>query len=133
MSGFWNQHRKRKGALLLEVLLSVVILSAGLTVMIQAMTSGLRSQVYSTDYTTAVILLENEMFELLIKGAAAPDSFREGTFPAPHEKYRYRIDARDSTVPGREAMSEIAGRVSWASGKRNNEVTLETLLWTETP
>lgn len=133
MSGFWNRRRKKKGALLLEVLLSVVILSAGLTVMIQAMTSSLRSQVYSTDYTAAVILLENEMFDLLIKGSAASDFSREGTCPPPYEKYRYQIDARPSTATGRETMSEAAAQVSWTSGRRNNNVTLETLLFTEMP
>ena len=66
-------HKSKRGSLLLEVLLSIVILSTSVTVIIQAMTSSLRAMAYSVQYAKIANVLENEMIDLIfmnLKGEA---------------------------------------------------------------
>ena len=116
-----------KGSLLLEALLSVVILSVSLTLIIQSMTSSLRASVYGGDYTLAVVLLENKMFELLTEGL--PQSHQTETLELPFSANVYHFSAETRLMAGQDQESKIKEAdvdLAWNSGQRKNKVSLIT-------
>ncbi len=120
-----------KGSLLLEALLAVVILSVSLTLIIQSMTSSLRASVYGADYTLAIILLENKMFELLNKGLPSSSERETIEVPFSSNSYHFSADARPLSSPGSK-IKEVDAALTWNSGKRKNNISLTTYLFDRT-
>ena len=140
----------KKGSLLLEALLSVVILSVSLTVIIQSLTTSLRAVTYSSDYTTALFLIDNKMFDLIRKGFIEKDLNEEGQFPQPFDKFQYTVKAEGGqvhkTMMGKktkknvtittgeiaEGETNIINKVNltiqWGSDKRKNSISVDTYL-----
>lgn len=119
----------KSGSLLIEVLLSVVILSTALTLMIQAMTSSLRALQYGAGYTTALILLENQMCELLRKGASESGLREIKNLTESVPVYRYSLQTRSLSAAGEDKINQVDMTVSWRSGKKDNQVGLTTFLF----
>ena len=120
----------KKGSLLIEALLAITILSIGLTMIIQSYLSGFRAALYTQDYSTAAILLENKMVNLMQVGFIGESVDEEGVFPEPYGKFRYRLETRNAkNEVGTGSLNEVLLRVSWASGKRNNAMSLATYLF----
>jgi Tfp pilus assembly protein PilV len=126
--------RDIRGSLLIEVLLSVVILSVGLTLMIRSMTASLRAVQYAAGYTQGLMVSQDRMTEFLRKGSLESGSGGEG-FSAEDSAYHYSWTARPwqdagSTVgpSAQNPLSEVDLNVSWRSGKRENNIALTTLL-----
>ena len=135
--GAWDlgDHMKMRfdktGSLLLEVLLSVVILSTALTLMIQSLTASLRAIQYGAGYTTALILLDNQMCELLRK-KAVKSGLREtkdltGSAGSP-DVYHYSLRAEPWDAAADKEISQVAATVAWRSGKKDNQIELTTFL-----
>ncbi len=127
---------KSRGSFLLEALLSVVILSVSITLVLQSITASARSVTYTADYTEALFLAENKMFELMEQGFIEDGFKEEDAFPEPFEKYKYSITAASAdNSPGlssEEAENKINLvnlAVSWNSGKRNNTIQFYTYLF----
>ena len=123
--------RSQKGSLLLEAMLATVIMAVSLTVIIQSLSSSYRASVYSVEYTTACMLLENSMFSVIKDGYIKAADEQEGEFPSPFDKFRYRIvagEAADRLTP--PLFTEVAARVSWTSGLKKNSVAVTTYYFT---
>jgi type II secretory pathway component PulJ len=116
---------EKRGSILLEVLLSVVILSVGLTAMIQSMTSALRAGRYSTDYMIALTAMEDNMFDLLEEGFVGTGSSQRQAGD-PYGDYRYFLEAEplDDTSPG--GIQEVSAGILWKRGKRQNRIVFKT-------
>lgn len=128
--------RGRRGSLLVEVLLSVVILSTALTLMIQSMTASLRAIQYGAGYTTALILLDNQMCELLSKGAiqAGLRETKELTGAGDSlTTYRYSLQTASLDDAADKGINQVDATVTWRSGKRDNTLGLTTLLFAALP
>ena len=137
----WNKLKEknnRKGSILLEALLSVVILSVSITLIIQSMTSSYRATVYNADYTTAFLLIENKLFEVIQKGYLEAGLREEKNFLSPYEKYKYLLSvnpyqssfANTGEDPAdQNHLNRIDLKLSWSSGKRKNNILLKTLLF----
>lgn len=128
--------RGRRGSLLVEVLLSVVILSTALTLMIQSMTASLRAIQYGAGYTMALILLDNQMCELLSKGAiqAGLRETKELTGAGdPLATYRYSLQTASLDDAADKGINQVDATVAWRSGKRDNALGLTTLLFAALP
>ena len=82
----------------METLLSIIIAAVSLTVIIQSLTSSLRALSYIKDFTTAVILVDNKMFDLINKSFIQKDLNEEGSFPFPYDKFRYKVQAQDGNL-----------------------------------
>ena len=126
-----NRGRKsssRRGVLLLEALLTIVILAGTLSVLIESMLSGLRTTLVSADYMKAVWLAENKMFELLAKKAVASDYREQGTFPDFSEKYQYAVSTRPREIAPQVLSSEVTLKVFWTVGSLAREVSDVTCL-----
>lgn len=125
MSGFLKVD---KGSVLVEVLLAVMILGVGLTWVIQSMAASLRVSRQSPDYTTALILLENEMTGLMREKTIASDFALQKHFPAPDDRYTCSLTARPASVDEAGRINEVTAQIFWKSGRRNNKITLKTFL-----
>ena len=124
--------RNSRGSLLLEALLTVVILSTSLTLIIQALTLSQRAVVYSSDYTIALTLIENKMFDLMQKGVIAANLNLEEAFPHPYEKFHYALTTQLLAEGDQKTLNEIDLIVSWSSGKKNNQMKIKSYLFNET-
>ncbi len=122
--------KNKRGSLLIESLLSTVILSVSLTLIIQSLTSSLRSVVYSAEYTNAVMLLENKMFEIVKQGFIQKDLRQEEQLPEPNERYKISLEtgnAASGNIPS--SMNEVKLSIAWNSGRRTNNISLVTYLF----
>ncbi len=121
---------QKKGAVIIEVLLAITIMSVGLTFIIQSFVSSLRANIYTSGYSTAIILLENKMYEYRQSNVIKEDIKEEGIFEKPYDKFRYRIESKKITEEGsRKDLNEMTLRVSWSSGKRENNVSVTTYIF----
>lgn len=123
----------KSGSLLIEVLLSVVILSTALTLVIQSMTASLRSIQYGAGYTTALILLDNQMCEWLRK-----ETIRSGTreikdLAESGTMYRYTAQAEPLDPAVDQGIERVEAAIEWRSGKKDNQIFVTTFLFTAFP
>ncbi|HBR14541.1 MAG TPA: hypothetical protein DD723_03225 [Candidatus Omnitrophica bacterium] len=121
---------RNKGSLLLEGLLSVAILSFAVTLIIQAMTSSLRAILYSADYTTALVLGEDKMFDLLKDGFIESGLRQEGKFSSPYNRFQYALKADPHQEDGENGFNDVTLDVFWGKEKRKNHVVVRTYFLT---
>lgn len=122
--------RNGRGSVLIEVLLSVVILSTSLTFIIRAMASSAMALEYGAGYTLGLINLENQMSDILRRGFIASGVHEEKELTKTKPSYHYSL----TTAPwqpikeGASPISQVDIKIVWRSGKRENQVTVQTLL-----
>ncbi|OGX29559.1 MAG: hypothetical protein A2705_01355 [Omnitrophica WOR_2 bacterium RIFCSPHIGHO2_01_FULL_52_10] len=124
--------RDQRGSLLIEVLVSVVILSTALTLIIQSMAASLRAIQYGAGYTTALILLDNQMCDLLRKGTAKSGLRETKNLAGPagsRTGYSYSMRAEPSDIVADNKIVEVDASVAWRSGKKDSTVDLTTFLF----
>lgn len=126
---FLKKQTKNKGSLLIEVLLSVVILATALTLMIQSMTAGVRVLQTGSGYTTALVLLDNLMAEILRRDTIAAGIKESGDLTDSAPVYRYSLQTKPSDMVAEDKISQAQVSISWHSGKRENTVNLTTFLF----
>ncbi len=99
--------------------------------MIQSMTASLRAIQYGTGYTTALMLLDNQMCELLRKGTVK-SGLREtkdltGTGSSAVYRYAMRTETWDAAAD--KKIDQVDAMVAWRSGKKDNTIGFTTLLF----
>ena len=112
------------GFLLLETILAVLILSVGLSVVIRSFGSSLNFLRASDDYTQAMLLLEEKMWDLEAKGSITPGTSR-GTFLEDDVKFQWQINA---SVPNGLDLCETEVTVSWKHRGGERNISLVTYL-----
>jgi len=117
-----------KGSILLETLLTIVILSSGLTLIIQAMASSLRGMAYVADSATAIMLLENKLFDYLHKEALAGPLSDEGQFGEPYASFRYSVSTQGISSTTDTRLVPLKAEVSWGEGQKIKKLALMTYL-----
>ncbi len=123
---------QNSGSVLLEALLTIVILSVGLTFIIQALSSSLRTMSLITNYSTALLLAENKMFTVMQKGFITGPLQEIESFSEPHTQYRYELDVRKGSSSPTEKKNEINLQVVWGSGLKEKNLLLTTYFF-DTP
>jgi len=118
--------KSKKGSLLLEVLLSIMILSTSVTIIIQAMTSSLRAMVYSAQYAKVANVLENEMVDLIFMNLRGEALARvKGNMPT-EEQYKILTQSEVLNDSFHEHIQDVRLTVSWSSKRRNNQININT-------
>ena len=135
MSGYMIlKKNKKRGSVLIEALLSVVILSVSVTLIIQSMISSLKASKYCADYTIASILLEEKMFELRKTGIVQSMGLSEDAVVVNNKKYEYDYEIT-SLLSGdetdQENLNKIDLKVSWLSGSKRNNLKASTYIFIE--
>jgi len=124
----WGRFKCSKGALLIEALLAVSIVSVSLTMIIQSFLTSMRATAYSRDYTTAVMLIENEMFEIKRLGYADALTKTGGGYQEPFEQFQYAINSEPLGSQEEETLIEIQVAVTWPSGNKEKILSSSTLM-----
>ena len=116
----------RKGSVLLEALLSVVILSVGITVIVQSMTASLRASMVSSDYSKAMYLLDNKMTEYVQALSTGHIFSEENKFSEPFDKFSYSLKA--DPLDDKPNLNKIHLEVDWKNQNIEKTIALETYL-----
>ena len=121
--------KRPKGSLLIEALLAVVILSTSITIIIQSMTASLRASDASKSYSLALILLENNMYDLIQQGFIDSNLRKQGNFPEPYEQYKYELETTPYDGVEGNHLNTVNLKVSWVSGRKNNAIIVQSYLF----
>lgn len=114
----------QKGFLLLETILSVLILTVGLSVVIRSFGSSLDALRVSNDYTQALLLLEEKMGELEAQGSI-PTGTVGGIFPSEDDQFQWEVRA---SAPNPLDLFEVEVTVSWKQRGRPRDISVVTYL-----
>lgn len=125
--------KKNKGLLLFEVMLTLVILSIGLTLILHSFSTSLNASKIAHNYTLAALLIEDKMWDLENKGAVSSNLNEEGQFPEPNQKFNWRVETKDKPVQGQSGkLNEVKLTVWWKEGRRKGSVFATTYLKNKT-
>jgi hypothetical protein len=84
--------QRQGGFLLLETLLAVIILAVGLTLVVRSFGSSIHALGTSGDYTRAIVLLEERLWDLEAKGSIAP-GVTTGKFSEEDRNFSWEVEA----------------------------------------
>lgn len=138
----WKVDKNKKGFLLFEVMVTVAILSLGLTLILRSFTTSLSAARTSQNYMLACLLLEEKMWELEEEAESTKKITTEpsrGEFAASNEKdkwkerFSWEIVCEDlQDEEGEEtSLDKATVNVAWKEGGRKREVHLTTYLVNE--
>jgi Tfp pilus assembly protein PilV len=82
-------HRKRAGVALLEVMVSVTIITVGMGTCLRVIVQCAKAQKRIEERTVARHLSEQKIAELRVSGSSSSPGESEGRFPAPFEAYSW--------------------------------------------
>jgi type II secretory pathway pseudopilin PulG len=114
----------RPGFLLVEILLVVLILAVGLAVVVRSFGSSLDALGTSANYTRALLLLEERLWELEAKGSIVPGTF-SGGFSEEDGNFRWAVKASELPQIG---LCETQVTVSWEQRGHPRAVSIVTYL-----
>lgn len=121
---FLNRIFNQKAALLVEVLLTVSILSVGLVYIVRSYVSSLRASKRSQEYSLAALLLKNTATDFLKKGFIGHDFMEKGSFQEPHDHFSYEVTTRKAELQrSSENLNEVYLSVFWPSGRQQLEIS----------
>ncbi|MCA9404959.1 MAG: hypothetical protein KC684_00330 [Candidatus Omnitrophica bacterium] len=124
-----RKRKKRAGSLLIEALLAVVILSVSVTIVVQSITSSMRATVYVSDYTQALILAEETMFDVM-EGQFIPAGLsEEGTYSQPYDHFNYILKTEKSDIPDQKNINDVELTVTWKKRAKTNTFKIRTYLF----
>lgn len=114
--------RSNHGALLLEALLGVVILSVSITVVISAMTQAARALTHSREMTLAALTMDSLSSQLRLSPSA--DLSHNLNNPL----YEFSVERERA-----QGWDEVDMRLSWNRGGKNYALTVSTYVPTPNP
>jgi type II secretory pathway pseudopilin PulG len=119
------QNRKA-GFLLLEVLVSITLISVGLVYSIRSLSASSRAIETAAQFLRSVSLLEDKLWDLEAKGTIKKGT-DSGQF-ARDQKYSWNVDAEeDKDLP----INVVTLKVEWIGESRRQRVSLQTCLWND--
>ncbi len=134
--------QRKTGFLLFEVMVTVAILSLGLTLILRSFTTSLQAARTSQDYMRACLLLEEKLWELEEEAEATRKLTTRpsrGNFLASNERDRWRRkfswqifteDLRDEE--GKDTyLDKVKVTVAWKEGRGERKAWLTTYLVNE--
>ncbi len=128
----------KKAFTLVEVMLSVAILSIALVLILQALAHSLNILRISKDNLKATLAAENMMAQMQIKAKEDWDSFASGLsddFDFENLECEWKAQVSpftwyegDSFEGEEDVLSKVSASLSWREGKREGVVLLDTLM-----
>jgi len=128
---------RSKGFTLIEIMVSVAILSIGLVLVLQGLTHSLNVLRVSRDNLKATLLAENKMAEVEIQAKENRDVFEESLkegFEFENIEYKWQVLISpvelemNEISKGCEDLNKIEGVISWKEGKRKGRIPLVTYM-----
>ncbi|MFH1655810.1 MAG: type II secretion system protein [Candidatus Omnitrophota bacterium] len=121
--------KNKKAFLLVEVLITVVVLSIGLVAITRSFMTSLKALDIIAQYEKARWLLEEKLWDLEIKDAIEADLQTEENFPEPNDRFKYRLETEnieEDDEPG--PLNNVKLSVNWPSRKEIREISIATYL-----
>ncbi len=126
---FLITRKNKNGLLLFEVMLTLVILSIGLTLILHSFSASLNASKIAQDYTVASLLIEDKMWEWENTGEIAANLNQEGRFPQPNQKFNWHLETKDKPIQEQSGkLNEVKLTVWWKEGRRKGSISATTSL-----
>ena len=116
--------RTKKGFLLIEVLITVAILAFSLLYISSAFTNCLRAMSQIANYTVAINLAEEKIFQLQSEPGQERALNEEGIF-SDEPNFNFKLEARKLEDLD---LSELYLRANWKEGRRTGSFDITTYL-----
>lgn len=123
MLRLWKAGRSRSGFLLFEVMVTITILSLGLVMVLRSFASSLGAARFAQNYTEAILLAEEKLWEWEKVDAIIPEEPMSGDLPG---GFRWKLEA--TPLEDASNLNEVKVAVSWKERGRQEEVSLATYL-----
>ncbi|MBU1087059.1 MAG: type II secretion system GspH family protein [Candidatus Omnitrophica bacterium] len=115
--------RDNKGFTLLEVMLSLAIISISLMVIIQSFSQAISAQAVLTNYTKAIFLFEKKIFELKTSGLNRTET--QGRFLAPFEQFSWQIKSERTNFSD---LAKVDLTIEWPQQGRLKNLRVSTIM-----
>lgn len=122
--------KNKKAFLLVEVLITVVVLSVGLTLIARSMITSLSALDIISQYAEGNSLVEDKIWELENRGSIQPDVKIEENFPEPFENFVYTIET-ENLLDKEDLLTKVSLSVVWPTKRDKREISLVTYLINE--
>lgn len=119
-----------KGFILIEALLAVVILSTGITLVVQSLSASRRNVALSLNYTQAMFAFEDQMTKLVLSKTDEAGSPMNENASDSREEYSFVLEPGSSSELDSDYLKQKQAKLSWKSGRRENVLSLNTLVFT---
>ena len=116
----------KKGFLLLEVLVSVIIITVGLVYIIRSFSMSTRAIATSRDYIKAASLMEDKLWEL--EQARQVERGEDKGYFDDERKFTWEIKAEEEEE---SPVNKMELDVSWKRRERSQSISLVTYIWNE--
>lgn len=121
------------GFTLIEVLVSIVVLSMSLSVLMGVFSAGLRSKRMAQEYTIAVAQADNILSDVLLKSKSIEPGNITGVFEdGSHWVADISLWENQDTIAGNrgddKGLFRIEITVTWTTGDREKNYTLQTIV-----
>lgn len=125
------RHFDWDGFTLIEVLVSVIILSMSLSVLMGVFSSGLKSKRMAQDYNIAVAQADNVLSDILLMSQSIEPGNESGVF---ENKSRWTAEISPWDGHGEipwdsdgKGLFKIAVTITWMTGEQEKNYTLQTI------
>lgn len=118
-----RREKKLLGFTLLEVMLAVSIASVALIAVINSFSLIVRAKTATSNYTKALFLLEEKIFDLREYGFQEDN--REGNFEAPNQRFFWDLS---SEVISSVGLRKVEVTIFWQEANRKKELRVLTYL-----
>ncbi len=139
-----TRRRSEQGYILLEAAVALVLLTAGVYAIHGTIQQALITRGQAQDYTQVRFLLEKIIADLEMQAQITEHS-DAGTFPSPHERFRWQYTVRKADIPlppppvqnefqfqyPMRWLAHVHATVSWERGGQPFSESMETLFDTE--
>ena len=120
----------RRGVLLIEILLSMVILSVSLTLIMQSLLSNLHAIAGAIDYARNTLAFESKL-DLVFMQSLRHDPIHDGELADSSGEYQFflkqhPVQASNNSTAMRLNEAELT--MSWKNGKKENHISTVTFL-----
>ncbi|HKS15942.1 MAG TPA: type II secretion system protein [Planctomycetota bacterium] len=115
---------RRSGFTLIEVLVSLVVVTASLTIIAQGFLTGGRASVVSQNETIAAMLAESKMAELEA-GILSTQMSDQGTFEPERPDFSWSLEPESTETTG---LSKMTLTVTWKERNEDRTFTLVRLM-----
>ena len=111
---------------LLEVLITVAILTTAITFIFRSFTASLAFAQFSQDITIACYLAEDKLWEIEQSPVSGPKSSGWGSQRIQNKNFNWLYEIRDTD---NDDLKELKLTVSWKENVREKEYTMEFLTY----
>jgi len=121
--------KNKKAFLLVEVLITVVVLSIGLVTITRSFMTSLKALDVVVQYEKARLLIEGKLWDLEQSGDIESDLQVEENFPEPNEKFIYKLETENVQEDQQEGpLNKVKLSVGWPTKREKREISVFTFL-----